>query len=147
MTLTIVALSLIHTISPAHAQTAARVDLSSSATLDAPATAGYFQLEWKASSNTEEDSIFIVEQDISPDFSGAREIYRGRDEATTISGLPDGVYHFRARVLNDTAPPATLSVRVEHHPLSRALLFLLLGLVVFICTALLIARGDRESRA
>ena len=76
-------------------------------------------------------------------------IYKGTDTATVITGLPDGNYLYRARlILNDgnyTEWTEPVSVIVEHHSLVRAFLFFFVGGLVFLGTFLLILFGAKAA--
>lgn len=102
------------------------------------ATAGYFQLLW-----TSEDPV-IVEEARNPEFTDPRVIYRGADNATVLSGKPDGDWYYRARTNepgSEFGEPVLVTVR--HHPLGRALSFFALGAIVFLATLSLIVSGAR----
>jgi hypothetical protein len=99
--------------------------------------AGFFSLSWSGAGR------FELEQATGPDHADARIIYRGSDTATTISGLRDGEYRFRIRAESDSAWSDEAVVVVEHHALSRALLFFALGAGVFLVLVLAIARGRK----
>lgn len=85
----------------------------------------------------------------SPDatFHDVTTLYQGRDTASTITGLPDGRYFFRA---SGNGWQETVAVDVEHHSLTRAFVFFILGAVVFLSTAALVVvgsmRGNRVGR-
>jgi hypothetical protein len=106
-----------------------------------PSHDGVYQLSWTA------PGPVVVEASPDPDFSHAEVVYRGHDTASTLSGRPDGETWYRLldadsnRVL-----AAPVRVEVRHHPLSRALTFFTVGLVVFVATVVLIVRGDRATR-
>ena len=77
-------------------------------------------------------------------------LYRGADLATLRSGQPDGDYYYRIRALHEAGPSPwseAVHVEVRHHPLSRALTFLLLGAVVFLATLVLILHGETRTRS
>ena len=81
------------------------------------------------------------------EFSDATTPYRGPDRATVISGKPNGTWYYRVRASDDAqAGPwsRAVSVTVDHHSLSRALMFLSLGVIVFVATATMIIRGSRD---
>ena len=76
-------------------------------------------------------------------------IYKGADTATVITGLPDGDYLYRARLIrNDsdfTEWTEPVSVNVTHHSLVRAFLFFITGALVFLGTLLLVIFGARAA--
>jgi hypothetical protein len=100
-------------------------------------SAGFFSLSWSGAER------FELEQATGPDHADARIIYRGSDTNTTVSGLPDGEYRFRIRAEGNSAWSDEAVVVVEHHALSRALLFFALGAGVFLVLVLAIARGRK----
>lgn len=109
------------------------------------ATAGYYQLSWQG-----EAARFALEEATRPDFADARVLYQGADLATLRSGQPDGDYYYRIRALHEAGPSPwseAVHVEVRHHPLSRALTFLLLGAIVFLATLVLILRGETLTRS
>jgi hypothetical protein len=81
-------------------------------------------------------------------FSNPVTLYQGVDEATVVTGLSNGEYHFRVRVVQASgqvspwSEPVTLSV--EHHSLVRAFIFFGIGAIVFIATLFLIFLGARR---
>jgi hypothetical protein len=100
-------------------------------------SAGFFSLSWSGAER------FELERATGPDHADARIIYRGSDTTTTVSGLPDGEYRFRIRAEGSSAWSDEAVVVVEHHALSRALLFFALGAGVFLALVLAIARGRK----
>ncbi|MBD3617962.1 MAG: fibronectin type III domain-containing protein [Chromatiales bacterium] len=111
----------------------------------AVATAGYYRLSWQG-----EAGRFLLEEATRADFADARVLYQGADLATLRSGQPDGDYYYRIRALHEAGPSPwseAVHVEVRHHPLSRALTFLLLGAIVFLATLVLILRGETLTRS
>jgi hypothetical protein len=109
------------------------------------ATAGYFRLNWESA---DMNPVIELQQADNPGFADASFRYRGQDRASVISGMPDGAWYYRARVISDDkAGPwsETVAVKVAHHPLSRAWLFFGLGALVFAATVLLIIRGAEHN--
>ena len=85
----------------------------------------------------------------NPDFADASIDYQGPDDASVVSGKPNGTWYYRARVIGDqqAGPWSTaVKVTVAHHPLSRAFMFFGLGVVVFVATLLLVVRGAERER-
>ena len=106
------------------------------------ATAGFYHLSWDAAFARIE-----LQEATTPDFRSPTTLYKGTDSATTISGKPDGQWYYRVRVLQDEFPGPwsdPVEVTVAHHSLSRALMFLTLGIVVFISIVTVIIRGARQ---
>ena len=70
-------------------------------------------------------------------------IYQGADDATTLTGLPNGTYEYRLRDASG-AVSQPYEVTIAHHPLSRALAFFGTGLVMFIVLLTLLFRGPSK---
>jgi hypothetical protein len=106
------------------------------------ATAGFYHLKW----DTDAERIELQE-DTTPEFRAPDILYKGADSATTISGKPDGKWYYRVRALRDGQPgpwSETVEVTVAHHSLSRALMFLTIGVIVFISIVITVIRGSRK---
>ncbi|MGR8931250.1 MAG: fibronectin type III domain-containing protein [Gammaproteobacteria bacterium] len=102
-------------------------------------TAGYFQLSWQDSSS----QSFTLQQASNAEFRDAATLYRGPDQATVISGLPNGNYFYRVRS-SDGQWSKTMEVSVKHHSLVKALGFFGLGAVMFITMVALLLNGARR---
>jgi hypothetical protein len=103
------------------------------------ATAGYFQLRWRAGSGVE------LQESRSADFEAPRIVYAGSDAARVISGKPDGDWYYRAApAASNGAFGNTVKVTVRHHPIERAIGYFAVGFVVFVATLLLIVSGARS---
>lgn len=103
------------------------------------ATAGYFRLSWETDAARAE-----LQEASSPEFHNPVTAYLGPDRATVFSGKPNGTWYYRVRALgNPHAGPWSepVAVVVAHHSLSRALMFLALGIFIFIAMVLLVVRG------
>ena len=103
---------------------------------------GHFQLNWQYKGS---ETMFILQQDTHPDFPNPHIIYNGPDLARTMTGMLNGEYFFRVRAENE-GWSETASVKVEHYPLSTAFIFLGLGALVFLATAILIIGGHIKHR-
>jgi len=99
-------------------------------------TAGYFQLSWKDEAN----QSFVLQQSTRSDFRDAITIYQGPDQATVISGLPDGDYFYRVASDSHQWSEPT-EVKVKHHSLTKALGFFGLGAFMFILMTTLLIKG------
>jgi hypothetical protein len=105
---------------------------------------GRVVVSWESPS----DGQVHIQQGLDQKFKAASTLYHGNDSASVITGLVDGDYYYRGRLersdgtFSDWSP--TVNITVEHHSLSRALSFFLLGLVVFVATLLLIILGARR---
>jgi len=104
---------------------------------------GVSVISWQAPAA---DQHIILQRATHADFSDARQIYRGSDTASTVTGMTDGTWYFRAR-LDDGAWSEPLAVKVQHHPLGRAFGFFSVGAIVFIGTVWLIVGGSRRQRS
>jgi len=106
---------------------------------------GSFTLSWEIPRNSR-----IELQQATKQTDTFKTIFKGTDSATVITGLPDGDYLYRARLtdaqgdLSDWSP--VLVIKVQHHSISRALSFFLIGAIVFVGTLLLIMLGGKASR-
>jgi hypothetical protein len=103
------------------------------------ATAGFYRLSWGPGQGP-----FELQEAADPEFRKPSTLYFGPDLATVISGRPDGTWHYRVRIhtnagRSDWSNP--VMVKVDHHDLSRALMFLSLGFVVFIAIVATVVRG------
>jgi hypothetical protein len=111
---------------------------------------GYFQLEWQIPSGQplNEGAQFQVEQSRQPDFQETRLRYEGRDTASFISGLGNGSFYYRVRVVRSDGTQGdwsdSLVVKVEHHPLSQAWTLFGIGAVVFLATVVMILAGNKK---
>lgn len=81
-----------------------------------------------------------VQQASDADFTAAKEIYKGPDNAAIVSGLPNGTYYYRVRKLNGTWSKP-VSIQVKHHPLQLAIAFFAVGAVVFLLTVFIVVKG------
>jgi len=106
---------------------------------------GSFTLSWEIPRNSR-----IELQQAAQQQNIFNTIFTGADSATVITGLPDGEYLYRARLtdasgnLSDWSPTSVITV--QHHSISRALSFFLVGAIVFVTTLLLILLGGKASK-
>lgn len=100
---------------------------------------GFWRLSWSSPGDVE------LQEATRADFSDARVLYEGPDQATVVSGRLDGVYHYRLRAAGGPWGQA-VRVEVQHHSLRKALSFLGAGAVVFVSTVILIVVGHRRHR-
>jgi hypothetical protein len=97
---------------------------------------GVYQLSWDSSGEV------VIEESRDGSFEAPNVVYRGPDRAATLTGRPDGRYFYRLRSLaSHRADTESARVIVQHHPLSRALAFFAVGLLVFTATVVLVLRG------
>ncbi len=124
---------------------------------DAVSTTGYHRLSWTL---PEYPGHRIVAFELQERLGNApyKTSYVGLDRSSTLTGLSDGTYRYRVRALlapsaAGAAPPDTtltawsspVVVVVRHHSLARAIMFLIIGGIVFLATLVLIIRGSRRS--
>lgn len=101
---------------------------------------GYFVLRWEAAAP---DNNLVLQQSTEPDFRSDVEQWPVDGALQfTLSGLEDDVYYYR--LSSDSGVSNTISVQVEHHTLDRALLFFLLGAVLFSTLVIVLIIGDRR---
>ena len=115
-------------------------------------TDGSFNISWILPENKR-----IELQQSKQESPGFTTIYTGSDSATVITGMSDGNYLYRARLLNPDnqfpddkqSSPWTdpLPVSVAHHSLDKAFGFFSVGAIVFIGTLLLIVFGYRTKKS
>lgn len=118
---------------------------------DAPIKAGYLQLNWElpAGETLRENQRFELVSSQDPSFAPSTQRYRGPDQGSFITGLPDGPYYFRVRVLDESGTDGPwsepISVRVEHHSLKRSFALFGIGAVVFLATVVVILVGNARA--
>ena len=108
----------------------------------ATATAGYYQLRWSLKYE-DPDTIYIVNE-MSESGMATKQIYKGTDTATMISGKPDGTYTYIVHSENNKYTSKPVTVTVAHHSLTTAFNFFWIGAVVFIFILIAILRGNRQ---
>jgi hypothetical protein len=114
------------------------------------AKAGYYTLQWKLPGADKADNPgpdYELVESGEAGFEHGRIIYRGADVATIISGKPDGTYHYRVRATVGKVPgdwSRPLTVHVAHHPLPHALVYLVVGALVFVATLAVIFWGHKQ---
>lgn len=100
---------------------------------------GNFVLSWQSEQQSVE-----VQESRDAEFANTRTIYKGMQQSSTLSGKSNGDWFYRIRI--DEGPWSTpLKVTVQHHSLSRAFMFLALGLFVFLATLFMIIQGTRNT--
>lgn len=108
------------------------------------ATAGFFRLHWETQAEHVELQVAT-----NPQFEAPTTAYIGPDRATVISGKSDGTLYYRVRALDNLQPSPwsePVAVEVKHHNLPRALMFLSLGILVFLITVTMVIRGARKEK-
>lgn len=104
---------------------------------------GYFVIS--LASDTPPGTTATLEQSASADFANPHVYILPANGNITITGLPDGQYHFRAR-LGDGDFGDPLVVEVAHHSLARAFSFFFIGLVLFVILVTTILLGNRSTK-
>lgn len=120
---------------------------------EGPVSAGYLTLEWSLPgerTSLPEGMKFVLEEDTRREFSAPHQRFQGRDLASFVSGLPNGEYWFRVRVVEEGGGRAgawsePVKVVVEHHSLNKALIIMGIGAVVFLATVILILVGNAKA--
>jgi hypothetical protein len=113
----------------------------------AVATAGFYRLIWSDAGTGL--PVYELQESDDGSFSSPYTVYTGQDQASVLSGQPNGRYTYRVRAkfddgsISDWSQP--VSVTVAHHPLSRAFAFFAAGAVVFLATLGLIIVGNRRA--
>jgi len=106
---------------------------ASLAIVDAGLEAGYVSLGWhNAAGNS-----FVLKQKTG---SRWRNIYKGPDRATTLTGLMDGDYNF-ALYNKGGKLIGSKTVAIRHHSLARAGAFFSVGAVLFVILTTLLFRN------
>lgn len=107
---------------------------------------GYKKIDW--GDNTEDmDLTYQLQQSESKDFKNAKTLYKGKDRATFVSGLPNGNYYYRVRAFKGQQKSDwsnTVVLRVKHYSLKLAFLLAAIGIVVFLLTVYIIIHGVRQ---
>jgi len=111
---------------------------------------GHVKLVWRVAEAADGPIWrYEVQVDSSAHFSQPTQLYRGPDLATFVSGLPNGEYYYRIRVIGpEVDQPGRWDqayVRVEHHSLNLALTIAGIGSIVFILTVIVVLRGAFNS--
>jgi len=106
---------------------------------------GIVKLNWEHPHSGSQE--FELQQSTDADFSSFTSVYKGSDLATFISGLDNGTYFYRVLHLPSLSFSETISIEVEHHPLSLAFVMLGLGASVFVLTMIVLIRGARQQVA
>ena len=115
------------------------IELSSDQTI---ASAGYYQLRWSLKPEGS-DTIYILNE-LSESKTATKQIYKGSDTATMISGKPDGIYTYIVHAEDKKFTSKPVTVTVVHHSLNTAFNFFWVGAVVFIFILIAILRGNRQ---
>ena len=104
-------------------------------------------LRWELPESENSSFTFQVEQADESNFSNPRVRYEGPDSATYISGLPEGMHHYRVRLVSDdeTGPwSESMEIKVEFVSRQLVIILLLLGSIVFVATVWAIWKGHYQ---
>ncbi len=96
-------------------------------------------LEWAG-----EGDAFEVQRADDGAFSHPRVLYVGTMASAHVSGLRDGVHHFRVRTVGDDAWSSPATVTVEHHSMALVWPLFAVGAAVFLATAGFVASRARD---
>ncbi|MBN2225823.1 MAG: hypothetical protein JW763_00515 [candidate division Zixibacteria bacterium] len=112
-------------------------------------SSGSIKMDWDVSDTALDryDLEFELQQSGDSAFADYRVRYLGPDLASYISGLKDGTYYYRVRVLKGGHPgdwSRTVVVTVEHHSLKLAFTLFGLGAFVFVATVVVVFSGVRR---
>jgi hypothetical protein len=77
---------------------------------------------------------------------GEQNIYRGPEDASTITGRPAGDYHYQVLLVDDPQTAASCMVKVRPYSLGLAIGFFSVGFAVTVLTVAVILRGHRAHR-
>jgi hypothetical protein len=123
------------TVSTGNAGAASVPDLIASTDLS---DTGHYRISWEVS---DENTVVELQESLTANFTEPIVIYEGLDRSSVLSGRLDGTYHYRARAAGGPwSQPVAVTVR--HHSVTGAFLFLAMGAVVFLATAVLIVVGQ-----
>lgn len=111
---------------------------------------GSFTLKW----TSPEDPVstrFELQEGTQRNFSSPRIIYAGPDRGTYISGLPNGDFFYRVRLVNVQEPEKSqwsspVHRAVQHPSLTFALSVMGVGAIVLISTISIIAVGAKNEK-
>jgi hypothetical protein len=124
-----------------------KIELDSDTTL---ATAGYYQLSWSWPDAPTGINYILEEISSTKKSNNSRDVYYGPDQASVISGKPNGTYHYLVSAIGANhrivAQSNQLKVVVAHHSLIRAIFIFLLGALVFVAILFVVMRESAESR-
>ena len=113
---------------------------------------GYVKLSWGWSHPALDTELleFELQQSESSNFEKVTTIYKGPDYATFLSGLENGSYYHRVRVISDQKQIQSdwslpLLVRVQHHSHQLAFALFGIGAIVFFITVGIVIQGSRAA--
>ena len=127
----------------------AKLEVRASVEADNPSRDGTFQLEWGDA--TASEVRYRVELAAPPDADTYELWYEGTARQSFVSGMPSGTVRVRVRRLTTSTAadgaaswgPWTepLQIPVEHHAMSKALVLLVVGALVFGSVLVFVVQG------
>lgn len=109
---------------------------------------GSLNLSWNLPENTSIELQQASQPASQPDNNNFQTIYRGNDTATVITGLSNGKYLFRARLVKTDGShlnwTLNTELEVKHHSLTKAFSFFTIGAIVFLATLVLLIKGTKK---
>ncbi len=115
--------------------------------------------EWQPPEDSEQPIVwgFELQESSDPQFEHALERYRGPQRACFVSGLPDGTWFWRVRLVALDWPAEAgetphgpwsevRSLEVRHHPLALAWGLFALGAVLVAAILVFLGLADRRER-
>ncbi len=114
---------------------------------------GQLKVIWLVEGEPSRDSEyqFELQQSMDSDFGKSETLYKGPDYATFLSGLRNGTYYYRVRIVDHAGNPlsdwsTTVSMVVQHHSLFLAYVLLAVGGFVFLLTVGIVVHGFLTTR-
>lgn len=109
-------------------------------------SSGNIKLIWELDGKQDvwEKTEFELQKSRDEEFTEAKTAYTGPDRATFISGLADGMYYYRIRVIKGDEVGVwsdTVKFEVKHHSLKLALVLFFIGAIVFSATVWIVLKG------
>ena len=110
---------------------------------------GQLKVMWLVEGEPSRDSEyrFELQQSMDADFANSVTLYTGPDYATFLSGMRDGTYYYRVRLVDGSGRPLskwspTINMVVQHHSLFLAYVLLAVGGLVFLLTVAIVVHGS-----
>ena len=111
---------------------------------------GKHLLRWEFSgAQPSPDAAFELQYSDTPEFTRPVTRYRGRDTATSITGLNEGDHHFRIRLTDgeiNGAWSAPVTIRVRYVGRGVVITLMTLGLLLFAATVGAVLKGHRDNQ-
>jgi hypothetical protein len=110
---------------------------------DGPSETGAYRLSW---SGPEGATFRLVETSLSASSPAERVLYEGNDDASTVSGRPEGLYRYKVGIVEVRAWSESCTLRVEPPSMHLAITLFGIGFAVVAATVLTILFGHRAHR-